>query len=91
MGSKNIVLVVLIVASAIAVVAVRHQNRLVFVELQNYEKGREEYQLQWGRLMIEKATWTRQHNVADDAENTLEMTVPAPEKIITLELDQRAR
>ena len=88
MGIKVIILSVLIVASAVAVVAVRHQNRLVFVELQNHERQREELQTQWGRLIIEKATWTRQHNVADDAAKTLEMAVPEPDQVITLELER---
>ena len=79
----------LVLISAAAVVAVRHQNRLAFVELQNQERRNDELQAEWGRLMLERATWTRQYNVADDARRRLEMAPPAPDRIVTLKLEER--
>ncbi|MBX2868924.1 MAG: cell division protein FtsL [Acidiferrobacterales bacterium] len=76
----------LVLISAAAVVAVRHQNRLAFVALQKEEQKRVDLQAEWGRLMLEKATWTRQHNVADTAKKQLSMLPPSPDKIVTLDL-----
>jgi len=71
---------------ATAVVAVRHQNRLTFVALQKQEQRHDELQAEWGRLMLERATWTRQHSVVDDARKRFGMVAPSPERIVTLQL-----
>ncbi len=80
-------LLCLILISAAAVVSIRHQNRLAFVALQKQEQRHDELQAEWGRLMLEKATWTRQHNVADDARKRLEMSAPTPDRTVTLQLE----
>lgn len=86
MTKIQVCLVVSIMLSATAVIAVRHQNRLAFVALQEQEQQRDSLQAEWGRLMLEKATWTRQNNVADAANKNLEMTAPSADKIVTLDL-----
>ncbi|MEM7193569.1 MAG: cell division protein FtsL [Pseudomonadota bacterium] len=88
MRSVHIVLFVLIMLSAWVVVTVRHQNRLAFIELQQHEKQKQQLQTEWGRLMIERATWTHQRNVAKDANDRLAMSAPSPEKIVTVELSK---
>ena len=80
-------LFMLVVISALLVVTVRHENRLAFVNLQEQENLRNQLQNEWGRLMLEKATWTDQNNIADDAGERLGMFPPAPEKIVTVQLD----
>jgi len=84
MSRLQLFLLVLTLISAAAVVAIRHENRLEFVALQQQERERDALQAEWGRLMLEKATWTSQNNVAETAGKTLEMTAPAPDRIITL-------
>lgn len=81
-------LVCLVLISAAAVISVRHQNRLAFVALQKQEQRHDELQAEWGRLMLEKATWTRQHNVADDARKRLEMAAPTADRTVTLQLEE---
>ncbi len=87
MSRLNIFLLTLVLVSAVIVVTVRHKNRLEFVALQKQEQRHDELQAEWGRLMLEKATWTSQHNVADDAKKRLSMAVPSSDKIVTLELN----
>ena len=72
---------------AMVVVTVRHQNRLAFIAWQKVEAERVELQSEWGRLMLEKATWAMRRNIAVDARKRLAMAPPAPEKIITLQLE----
>ena len=86
MNRVQIFLLMLVLISAGAVVAVRHENRLEFVALQKREQTHDALQAEWGRLMLEKATWTGQHNFADTAKKSLAMSVPSPEKIVTLDL-----
>ena len=91
MTRVHLFLLILVLISAAAVVTVRHQNRLEFVALQKQEQEKVELQAEWGRLMLEKATWTRQHSVADTARKQLAMSAPRPEKIITLEINQEGK
>ncbi len=81
----QIFVIVLVIISAASVVSIRHYNRLEFVELQNQQKRHDELQTEWGRLMLEKATWTGQHTVADAARKQLAMNAPSPDKIITVQ------
>ena len=84
MTRVQLFLLVLTLISAAAVVAVRHENRLAFVALQNNEQQGDALQAEWGRLMLERATWTSQNNVAETASKSLEMSAPAPDRIVTL-------
>ena len=72
------------VVSAVAVVTVRHQNRLAFIAWRNAEADKVELQSEHGRLILEKATWAGRRNIVDDARRRLGMAAPAPDKIITL-------
>lgn len=87
MPKLNIFLLTLVLISAIGVVTIRHKNRLEFVALQKQEQRHDELQAEWGRLMLEKATWTSQHNVADDAKKRLAMSAPDSDNIVTLDLN----
>ncbi|MEJ2177624.1 MAG: cell division protein FtsL [Gammaproteobacteria bacterium] len=87
MSRLNILLLAAVLVSAVIVVTVRHKNRLEFIALQSQEQRHDELQAEWGRLMLEKATWTSQHNVADDAKKRLAMSAPGSDKIITLDLN----
>ncbi len=79
-------LITLILAGAFFVVVTRHENRLAFIHLQEQEEFRDQLQIEWGRLMLEKATWAIEHNIADDVGNRLGMAPPPPEKIVTVQL-----
>ena len=73
-----------ILISAMAVISIRHENRLAFVEWRNAENHKIEMQAEHGRLLLEKATWARRRNIVQDAQARLAMTAPAPTTIITL-------
>lgn len=76
----------LVVASALGVVTVRHQNRQAFVALLQVENVRSELQFEHGRLLLERATWTRRRNIVDDAHARLGMSPPKDGQIVTLHL-----
>jgi len=86
MSRLQIFVFIIVMISAAAVITVRHESRLTFVALQKEETLRDGLQIEWGRLMLEKATWAGQHNIADTAKKNLTMTVPGADKIITLGL-----
>ena len=86
MNRATIILLVATIACSCLVVAVRHQNRLEFVYLQGLESERDDLQAEWGRLMLEKATWSLGHSLSEDVASRLGMSPPEPDEIITVDL-----
>ena len=83
---KLLLLLAAAMASAFAVVVVRHENRIAFNQLQRQEEIRDELQVQWGRLMLERATWRVENSVAEEAGGRLGMSAPDPSDIVTVRL-----
>jgi cell division protein FtsL len=76
--------------SALAVVMVRHQNRLEFREVRVAEKLRDRLNDEWSRLQLEQATWSRHNLVEQAARQELGMVIPEPTDIVVVQL-QAAR
>lgn len=72
--------------SALAVVVVRHQNRLEFREVRAAEKLRDRLNDEWGRLQLEQATWSRHNLVEQAARQELGMVTPGPTDIVVVQL-----
>jgi cell division protein FtsL len=67
-----------IVGSAVAAVDARHQARQLFIELQALNRARDELNIEWRQLQIERSTWAAHARVEQLAREKLEMAVPAP-------------
>ena len=65
-----------IVASAVAMVDARHQSRQVFIELQALNRDRDELNIEWRQLQIERSTWAAHARVEQIAREKLSMDVP---------------
>ena len=72
------VLAVAVVASAIAVVDVRHEARKRFIELQALHRARDEMNSVWRQLQIERSTWATHARIERLARERLDMVVPDP-------------
>jgi len=77
----------LALATALAVVTVRHQNRQAFVAMLRIENEKSELQFENGRLLLERTTWARRQNIVGAARKRLGMSEPSPNEIITLKLE----
>jgi cell division protein FtsL len=86
LNRMSVILLVVVLVSSFFVITIRHKNRLAFIQLQKHEEMRDQLQTRWGQLMLEKATWSIEHNIAEDARTRLSMSPPPPEKIITVQL-----
>jgi len=84
MSTSSLLIFVLILITAYSVITIRHENRLIFAHLQELEKKKNQLQAEWGRLMLEKATWSMHYNIVDDAKDRLNMKTPTPDDIITI-------
>ncbi|HLI16873.1 MAG TPA: cell division protein FtsL [Rhodanobacteraceae bacterium] len=70
------VLLLAVVASGIAVVWARHQDRVAFVELSKLQNRRDALNVEFGRLELEQATWASPSRIEEVARGQLEMISP---------------
>ena len=70
------ILVIINVATALAVVHARHQHRLAFGQLTKLEKARDELNIDFGRLQLEQATWAEANRIDQVARDRLGMKFP---------------
>ena len=82
----GLVLIVMVLASAMALVSVRQLNRLAFYEVQKLERQRDDLSIEWRQLMAEFSTWRLEHNVENEVRGEHRMEPPASEQIHTVYL-----
>jgi cell division protein FtsL len=77
----GVALVAAVVGSAVAAVDAKHQARQRFIELQAANRVRDELNIEWRQLQIERSTWAGHARVEQLAREKLAMGVPAPSDI----------
>ena len=77
----------LIVLSALLVVVVKHESRKLFVELQGFERVRDELNVNWGRLKLESGYLSAHDRVRSVAQSHLDMDRPAPGQMAIVNLE----
>jgi cell division protein FtsL len=70
------VLLLAVVASGVAVVWARHQDRVAFVELSKLQNQRDALNVEFGRLELEQATWASPSRIEAVARGQLGMISP---------------
>ncbi|MGH8192020.1 MAG: cell division protein FtsL [Rhodanobacteraceae bacterium] len=75
------VLLLAVVATGIAVVWARHQDRVAFVELSNLQNRRDALNVEFGRLELEQATWASPSRIETIARGQLGMVSPPPASV----------
>ena len=71
-------LMFLVLSSAVGTVLSKHQSRKLFVELQALETGRDDLEIEWGRLQLEQGTRATHGRVERLARDRLHMHIPTP-------------
>lgn len=79
-----IVVVVANIATAIAVVYARHQHRVLFVQLNQLDKARDELNIEFGRLQLEQATVGESNRVERIARERLGMKTPESADVVVI-------
>lgn len=74
-----------VLVSAVGVVYARHESRRLFIELQRLVEIRDDLNVDWGRLQIERSTWASPGRVEQIADEELEMRVPDPAAVVIVE------
>ena len=77
-------LVVTVTGSALTVVYVKHESRILFAQLRQVQKLQDEQVIHWGRLQLQNSTLLTQSNVETMARKKLGMVLPENIQIVTL-------
>jgi cell division protein FtsL len=74
-------LVAAVMASAVAAVYAKHENRKLFMELQALTDERDRLDVDWSRLQIEQSTWSTHARVEQLARDEMHMRSPQPDEL----------
>ncbi len=77
-------LIVLVLGSAMTVVYVKHESRVLFSQLRQVQKQQDEQVIRWSRLQLQNSTLVTQSNVESIARKKLHMVLPDQVQIVTL-------
>lgn len=75
-------LLVLLLATAFAVIYVKDMNRREFVELHNLQRNHDNMMVEQGKLLLEQNTWSSPLRIQSIAQNQLGMLNPPKSTIV---------
>ena len=78
-------LLTLVLGSALTVVYVKHQSRLLFAELRSVQKQQDQQVIQWGRLQLQNTTLATHSHVESRARHDLKMRLPENVELVRLQ------
>ena len=86
MNSKFLtaLLVTLVLGSALTVIYVKHQSRVLFAELREVQKEQDRQVIEWGRLQLQNTTLATHANVESRARKDLKMRLPEEVQLVRL-------
>lgn len=77
-----IVLLVAVVASAVSLIALKHQGRQLFIELEGEGRRHDQHQVEWSRLQIELAWLGETGRIENQALERLQMKSPDQVRVL---------
>ena len=69
-------LLTMVLGSALTVIYVKHQSRVLFADLRSIQKQQDHQIIQWGRLQLQNTTLATHGNVEARARKDLKMRLP---------------
>ena len=77
----NLTLMAIAITSALGTVAAQHQERKLFIELQQRQEEARQFEIEWGQLQLEQSTWAMHARIEQIARTRLQMQVPDASRI----------
>ncbi len=74
----------MVLSSAMTVIYVKHESRLLFAELRYTQKLQDLEMIQWSRLQLQNSTLATHSNVESRARKTLKMRIPENVQLVQL-------
>ncbi len=84
------IVVLAIFVSALLVVSLRHQARLLSTQLQALQVARDALNTEWGKLLLEEGAWSEHRRVETAARQRLDMAIPDSKQIVVIDLREGA-
>ena len=75
-------LLLLVIITAVSIVYVTHQQRNLFISLQQLQQDKDDMIIEWGKLQLEENTWSTTSRIEKVATKELNMQVPKSDNII---------
>jgi cell division protein FtsL len=75
-----------VLVSALAIVYTTNEFRMNFIELQRLEQAANQLQLEWGQLLLERASVATPSRVEQMARDKLQMRLPKEKEIFVLRI-----
>jgi cell division protein FtsL len=72
--------------SAVAVVELRHESRVLYARVQTLQQERDALNVDWGRLLLEEGAWSQHRRIEAMARAQLGMELPTAAQIRVLSL-----
>jgi len=91
MSKRLIVLLAAVMVTSIAVIQARQESRQLFAELQTRQAERDAFNIEWGKLLLEEATWSQHRRVEAMARGRLNMSTPDAAHIRVVRLTAEAK
>lgn len=86
MRSLIMVLCLVLMMSSFALVFVRHQNRIEFVQYRKLQRQHDDLQVKWRQLLVENRTLSLHQRVESTAREKLAMGMPSPDRTVVVDL-----
>lgn len=77
-----IILLLILMASALAVIYCKNYSRSIFIEIERNERALDQYEVEWGQMQLELSTLAEQNRVEAIAKQRLKLIMPPRENII---------
>lgn len=77
-------LLTMVLSSALTVIYVKHESRVLFSELRKVQKLQDQEVIQWSRLQLQNSTLATHSNVESQARKTLKMRLPETVQLVQL-------
>ena len=77
-------LLTLVLGSALTVIYVKHQSRVLFADLRQVQKLQDQQVIHWGRLQLQNTTLATHSNVESRARKDLQMRLPEDIQLVRL-------
>ena len=77
-------LLAMVLGSALTVIYVKHQSRVLFADLREVQKKQDQAVIQWSRLQLQNSTLATHSNVEARARKTLKMRLPDSVQLVRL-------
>lgn len=83
-GILIFLLVASLLCSAFGIVYFKDLNRRLFIQYEILQNEKAEELIEWGRLLLEKSTWSTQSRIQQIAQQQLGMEMPNPKEVILI-------